>query len=89
MLADYALKTLDLWFWFGAFVSFAYLPVLYEADPKWKKGYDAAVKMARAVSPWLVEQFSRTLAQEQAEMERNQPMPPNGDVWPQSRKRTN
>jgi hypothetical protein len=79
MLADYALKTLDLWFWFGAFVTFVYLPTLYEADAIFfKSGYDAAVKMAREVSPRLVEQFNRTLVQEQNHMDRNQPVPPTG-----------
>lgn len=67
MLADYALKTLNLWFWFGAFVSFAYLPVLAKSDPSFKDSYDAAAKMAQDVAPWLVEQFNRVLAQEQAE----------------------
>jgi len=78
MLADYALKTLDLWFWFDAFVAFVYSPVLFDADRTFIKIYDAAAKMARDVSPWLREQFNRTLAQEQAEMERNRPMPPIG-----------
>ena len=67
MLADYALKTLNLWFWFGAFVSFVYLPVLAKTDRGFKKDYDAAAKMAQDVAPWLTEQFNRTLAQEQAE----------------------
>jgi hypothetical protein len=78
MLADYALKTLDLWFWFGAFVAFVYRRTLYEADANFKSGYDAAVKMAREVSPWLVEQFNRTLAQERNHMDRNEPVPPSG-----------
>jgi hypothetical protein len=79
MLADYALKTLDLLFWFGAFVAFVYSPV-FDADRTFMKIYDAAAKMARDVSPWLREQFNRTLAQEQAEIERNRPMPPIGDT---------
>ena len=69
MLADYALKTLNLWFWFGAFIGFVYLPVLAKADPEFKEDYDAAAKMAQEVAPWLAEQFSRTLAQEKAEMQ--------------------
>ena len=68
MLADLALKTLNLWFWFGAFMSFVYLPVLAKADPDFKEDYDAAAKMAQKVAPWLAEQFNRTLVQEQAEM---------------------
>ncbi len=68
MQADLALKTLNLWFWFGAFMSFVYLPVLAKADPDFKEDYDAAAKMAQEVAPWLAEQFNRTLVQEQAEM---------------------
>ena len=68
MLADYALKTLNLWFWFGAFVSFVYLDVLAKAEPDFKKDYDAAAKLAQDVAPWLAEQFNRVLAQEQAEL---------------------
>ena len=32
MLADYALKTLNLWYWFGAFISFTYISELDEFD---------------------------------------------------------
>ena len=46
MLADYALKTLSLWFWFGASVSFVHLPLLARTDPTFKKSYDDAAKMA-------------------------------------------
>ena len=69
MLADYALKTLNLWFWFGAFVCFIYLPVLAKTDPDFKGDYDAAAKLAQVVAPWLTEQFNRVLAQEQAEFQ--------------------
>ena len=83
MLADYALKTLNLWFWFGAFISFVYLPVLARADPDFKDDYDAAAKMAQDVAPWLTEQFNRTLTQEQEEIllsyeSRNSPFPAAG-----------
>jgi hypothetical protein len=67
LLVDYALKTLNLWFWFGAFISFIHLPLLAKTDPEFMKDYDVAAKMAQEVAPWLVEQFNRTLAQEQAE----------------------
>jgi hypothetical protein len=77
LLADYALKTLNLWFWFGAFVTFVYMPMLHQADVNFRRGYLAAAKMAREVAPWLTEQFNRTLAQEQDHMERNQPVLPN------------
>ncbi len=69
MLADFALKTLNLWFWFGAFIGFVYAPLLVNADPGFKNDYDAAARMAQEVTPWLVEQFNRTLAQEQEEFQ--------------------
>jgi hypothetical protein len=55
-------------------------PVLFDTDRIFIESYDTAAKMAQNVSPWLTEQFNRTLAQEQAEMERNRPMPPNSDT---------
>ena len=68
MLADYALKTLDLWFWFAAFVAFAYREVLFRADPELLKTYHDTAEAAKPVAAWLREQFNRVLAEEQAEM---------------------
>ncbi len=65
LLADYALKTLNLWFWFGAFVSFIHRELLAEADPDFKAAYDAAARTAQEVAPWLAQQFNQVLAQEQ------------------------
>ncbi len=75
MLADYALKTLDLWFWFGAFVAFVYMPLLAEADQNLIESYDTAAKKAASVSPWLVQQFNHVLAQEQAERRHSPSLP--------------
>jgi hypothetical protein len=71
LLADYALKTLSLWFWFGAVVHWIYLPVLGEIKPSVKESYDAAANAAKNVTSYLSEQFNRTLAQEKAEMLRD------------------
>jgi hypothetical protein len=68
LIADYALKTLDLWFWFGAVVVSAYLPVLGRANPGIITNYHDAAETAKAVSSWLVAQYNRVLIQEQAEM---------------------
>ena len=68
MLAYFSVKSLNLWFWFGAFISFVYLELLVKTDPDFKKDYDAAAKMAQDVAPWLTEQFNRVLVQEQAEL---------------------
>jgi hypothetical protein len=50
MLADYALKTLDLWFWFAAFVAFAYREVLLRADPELLKTYHDTAEAAKPVA---------------------------------------
>jgi hypothetical protein len=68
LLADYALKTLNLWFWFGTFVGFAYRDVLFETDPELLTTYHDAAETAKSVAAWLREQFNRNLIQEQAEM---------------------
>jgi len=65
MLADYALKTVNLWFWFGAVVHWMYLPILSEVEPSFKESYDKAANMAKEVAAYLAEQYNRTLAQEQ------------------------
>lgn len=71
LLADYALKTLNLWYWFGAFVVFVYLEILARSDPGFEKDYDEVNRMAQEVAPWLSEQFNRVLGQEQAELRGN------------------
>jgi len=68
LLADYALKTLNLWFWFGAFIALVYLPLLGKSEPEILKSYYAAADRATEVSQWLVAQYNRVLAEEQAEM---------------------
>lgn len=71
LLADHTLKTPDLWFWFGAVVSFAYLPLLSKCDPDFHTDYMAVAKMAQEVAPWPTKQFNRVPAQEQAGMQQS------------------
>jgi hypothetical protein len=68
LLADYALRTLNLWFWFAAFVAFTYREVLFQANPKLLTAHHDAAEAAKPIAAWLREQFNRVLAQEQAEM---------------------
>jgi hypothetical protein len=71
MLADYALKTLNLWFWFGAVIHWIYLPILIEVNPTFKQDcYDEAANKAKEVTAYFAEQFARVLAQEKAEQNR-------------------
>jgi len=71
LLADYALKTLGLWFWFGAVINWIYLPVLREVELGVKDSYYLAANAAKDVTSYLSEQYNRTLAQEKAEMVRD------------------
>jgi hypothetical protein len=73
MLADYALKTLNLWFWFAAFVAFAYRDALFQTDPELLKNYNDAAEATKSVAAWLGEQFNRVLAEEQVEMRGQRP----------------
>jgi hypothetical protein len=65
MLADYALKTLNLWFWFAAFVAFTYRDVISKSDPELLDVYHDAAHAAKPVAAWLRDQFNRVLAEEQ------------------------
>jgi hypothetical protein len=68
MLADYALKTLNLWFWFAAFVAFTYRDILSQTDPELVRTYNDTAEAAKPIADWLREQFNGVLAKEQAEM---------------------
>lgn len=67
MLADYARKSLSLWFWFAAFVVYTYRENLDQADQGLLSAYHEAAAGAEQVAGWLVEQYNRVLEQEQAE----------------------
>ena len=73
MLADYAIKTLNLWHWFVGFVVFTYRDILSKANPELLTSYGDAAKVVQPVATWLREQFNRVLAEEQAEMRGNGP----------------
>ncbi len=64
ILADYAIKTLDLWFWFGAFASSKYLPLLEKADPDFSGSYLRVSQNAPSVRMWLTQQMNRMIAEE-------------------------
>jgi len=71
MLADYGIKLLNLWFWFGAFISFIYADVLERADSDFRKTYHEVAESANQITKWHAEQFNRVLAEEKAEMARS------------------
>lgn len=68
MLADYARRSLSLWYWFAAFVVYTYGDILSRTDPEILTAYNEAAAAAKPVATWLVEQYNHVLAQEQAEM---------------------
>jgi hypothetical protein len=68
LLADYAIKTLNLWFWFSAAISFIYSDGLCQSDPNFYNSYSDLAESAKAIAKWLVEQFNHVLKEEQAEM---------------------
>ena len=68
MLAGYALKTLNLWFWFAAFVGFTYRDLVSRTDPELLTIYRHSAEAAKPIAAWLHEEFSRALAEEQAAM---------------------
>jgi hypothetical protein len=68
LLADYALKTLNLWFWCGAFASHIYSDILEKADPQFFRTYLSVSEEAKRVAGWLAEQYNRVLAEEQEAM---------------------
>jgi hypothetical protein len=70
ILADYALKTLRLWFWFAAVVAFTYRDVLSHSNPELLRMYHDVAEAAGPIAAWLREQFNRVLAEEQDEMRR-------------------
>jgi hypothetical protein len=64
-LADYALKTLNLWFWFAAFLAFAYRDVFLQTDQGLLRACNDAAEAAKPVAAWLRDQFNLVLTEEQ------------------------
>jgi hypothetical protein len=73
LLADYALKTLNLWVWFAAFLMFTYRDLLSQGKPGLLKTYNDAAEAAKPITAWLHDQFNRVLAEEQDEMRKHGP----------------
>jgi hypothetical protein len=71
MLADYALKSLNLWFWFAASVTFTYHDVLFQIDPELLNAYRETTEAAKPVAAWLQKQFNLVLAEEQLSARQN------------------
>lgn len=73
LLADYALKTLNLWFWLAAFLTFTYRDLLSQTKPELLKTYNDTAEAAKPIAAWLHDQFNRVLGEEQHEMRKHRP----------------
>jgi hypothetical protein len=71
LLAEFAIKTLGLWFWFAAFSVYTHRELLAATEPELVASYMDIAETAQAVSKWLAEQFDRVLAEEQAHAARD------------------
>jgi hypothetical protein len=70
VLADYAIKMVQLWFWFGAIVSFRYAELASSKISTYSKNYHEAAETADQTLKWLAEQFNHVLKEERREMRR-------------------
>jgi hypothetical protein len=68
MLADHALRILQLWFWFGAFLGYIHLDLIKE-DPSFSQFYKSNSAKAESVGSWLIAQYNKILAEEKAAYE--------------------
>jgi hypothetical protein len=66
MLADYALKTLNLWFWFAAFLGFMYRDLVSRTNPELFKAYHHSAEAVKPIASWLHEELNRALAEQAA-----------------------
>lgn len=64
MLADYALKTLNLWFWFGAFVVYVNKEIIARHAPEILDFYRSVSADAGPIAKWLVDRYNEVLAEE-------------------------
>ena len=69
LLADYALRTLELWYWFGAFLGSVYLNIMSDQTPDFGRAYLAVSREAPKIKSWLIEQHNRALEEERVYME--------------------
>jgi hypothetical protein len=63
LLADYCIRTLSLWFWFGAFLRYTYKEILSQYDPSLPRAYHGAAASSQTAKQWLSEQYNRLLAE--------------------------
>ena len=68
LVVDQCHRLVEMWFWFGAIVSFAAGEALSDRDPSFGRDYLATADRAREVADWLVASFNRLLEERQKEI---------------------
>ncbi len=71
MVCDYCIKIIEMWYWFGAMVSFLYREKIYKVDKSYFEYYDQTAKEAGDVKEWLVENYNRLLEEERVYWSQN------------------
>jgi hypothetical protein len=66
ILCDYAMKLLELWFWFCPVVAYFFRRQILETDPTFHEAHNQTRDRAQEVVRWLAEQFDAVLKEEQA-----------------------
>lgn len=66
LLCDYAMKLLELWFWFCPVVVYFFRRQIMETDPTFREAHNQTRDRAQEVVKWLAEQFNNVLKEEQA-----------------------
>ena len=65
LIVDYCLKTLKLWYWFTATVSFFYKEMYLSIDKNYLESYMQTATDAQDTATWLVENFNKLLKEAQ------------------------
>jgi hypothetical protein len=66
LVLDHAIKHVDLWFWFVAFVCYSYREVLDLRDQGHHRAYFAIANEAQKVRVMLVKNYRQVVAEETA-----------------------
>ncbi len=71
ILADYCIKTLEMWFWLTATVTYYYHKVIAKHDKTYFDTYMKAAEDAKKVNQWLVENYNNLLKEAQEYLAKN------------------
>jgi hypothetical protein len=72
LILDHCHRLVEMWFWFGALVSWVAREALGRTDPSFGKDYLATAAQAKVVTDWLVKSFNEHLGHRQEELRSEQ-----------------